>query len=266
MHLRKLFSGKKEFRTGVVLSGGGARGYAHAGILKALEELDLKPDIISGVSAGAIVGAMYADGNSPDEMFRVFQEEEHFYKFVKLTIPKRGLLRAEGLEEKLRSILKAEKLEDLQIKLIIAAANLNMARVDYFDTGEIIPRVLASSAIPILFNPVEIGGVTYIDGGMMDNLPVDPLYGRCEKVIGVSLNPIEEMNDFPNLLSIAERTFRINLSAQIKEKLSKCDIVIQPDELGKFGLLETGKGKEMFELGYQAAQKALKNYSYKRQA
>ena len=175
MNLRKLFAGKKEFRTGVVLSGGGARGYAHAGVLKAMEEMDLKPDIISGVSAGAIVGAMYADGNSPDEMFRVFQEEEHFYKFVKLTIPKRGLLRAEGLEEKLRSILKAKKLEDLQIRLIIAAANLNLARVDYFDSGDIIPRVMASSAIPILFNPVEIEGATYINGGMLDNMPVDPL-------------------------------------------------------------------------------------------
>ena len=108
LNLRKLFPGKKEFRTGVVLSGGGARGYAHAGVLKAMEEMDLKPDIISGVSAGAIVGAMYADGNSPDEMFRVFQEEEHFYKYVKLSVPKRGLLRAVGLEEKLRSILKAQ--------------------------------------------------------------------------------------------------------------------------------------------------------------
>jgi NTE family protein len=251
---------RKKYDLGLVLSGGGARGYAHAGVIQALEERGLRPDVVSGVSAGAIVGAMYADGHSVEEMFGIFKEEENFRKLVKLTMPQRGLFKVEGLEKKLKGILKSELIEELDIKLIITATNISSARAEYFETGELIPRILASAAIPILFQPVEIRGDTYVDGGMVDNFPVGPIREQCKKVIGVSLNPIDEEKDFPNLWSIAERTFRITVSSRIEGKLDLCDIVIQPDELGAYGLLQTGKGREMFELGYEAAKKALKNF------
>lgn len=261
IQLKGIFGSRKEYSVGIVLSGGGARGYSHAGALKAMEEVDLAPDIVSGVSAGSIVGAMYAAGMTAGEMFDFFSEQESIFDIVRINLPKKGLFKVTGLEEKLRKIFKNKKIEDLEKKLIITATNISKPGVEYFESGEIVPRVLASSAIPVLFNPVEIGGQTYVDGGMLDNLPVAPILGKCGKIIGVSLNPIKEEQEFSNLWAIAERTFRITVSSQIKDKLDQCDLVIAPEELGEYGLFQTGKGKEMFDIGYQSAKEVLKSWN-----
>jgi NTE family protein len=245
------------YETGLILSGGGARGFAHAGILKALNEAGIYPDIIAGVSAGAIVGALYADGHSPEEIFHIFSGDKHFFKYVKISVPGKGLFKMVGLKQSIDKHLRAKNFEDLQIPLIIAATNLNEGKITYFRKGVILDKILASAAIPVLFEPVEIGGHLYVDGGVLDNFPVEPLSGECGKMIGVYLNPIQPEKEFHNLFKVAERTFRLSVSSNIHKKLELCDLYFEPPELGNFGLLDASSGKEVFELGYRVASEAL---------
>jgi NTE family protein len=255
--LGSLFRSKRKYGTGLILSGGGAKGFAHAGMLKALNEADIYPEIISCVSAGAIVGAFYADGFKPDEIFEIFSEGSSFFDYVKITVPKTGFFRTVGLKENLSKHLKSVNFNDLNLQLYVAAVNLNTGKVVYFNKGSILDKIQASAAIPILFEPVKIDGHVYIDGGMLDNFPLEPIKGQCRRLIGISLNPIAEEEDFSNLVQIAERTFRLSASSDIVRKMSHCDIVIEPEELAEFGMLDVSKGKEMFDLGYRVARKKL---------
>ncbi len=255
--LGTLFRSRRKYETGLILSGGGAKGFAHAGMLKALNEADIHPGILSCVSAGAIVGAFYAEGYRPDEIYEIFSDGSSFFDYVKITMPKTGLFRTVGLKENLSKHLKSEKFEDLKLPMYVAAVNLNKGKVVYFNKGSLLDKIQASAAIPVLFEPVEIDGDVYIDGGLLDNFPLEPIKDQCRKLIGISLNPIAEEKDFNNLIRIAERTFRLSASSDIGHKMSHCDIVIEPEELAEYGMLDVSKGKEMFDLGYRAAKKKL---------
>lgn len=255
-----LFRKDKTFNSGLILSGGGARGFAHAGILKALNEYEIYPDVISGVSAGAIVGALYADGHSPDQIYEIFAQESSFFKYVKLKVPGKGLFKTEGLKKNLSKHLKAKTFEELQTPLYVVATNINKAEVVYFNSGEILDKVLASAAIPVLFEPIEIDGDLYVDGGVLDNFPVLPVEKFCKQLIGISLNPIQAQDNINSLLNIAERTFHLSVSSNLSQKIEKCDMVFEPKELGNYRLLDTSKGKEMFDLGYKSAKKLLKSH------
>jgi NTE family protein len=244
------------FALGLALSGGGARGFAHLGVLKALEENRQAPDIISGVSAGAIVGAFYADGYSPDEILEMFIEK-NLFKLIHLTVPKNGFLKPSVINELIKENLKAEKFEELQIPLFLAVTNLNKGKVVYFNKGKLSEKILASASIPVLFEPKSIGGQKYVDGGVFDNLPVKPLENKCKKIIGVNVNPLYEDNDLEGILKLAERTFYLNIVAKIQENIPKCDLFIEPHELKGFGLFEVSKAREIFEIGYKAALRAL---------
>lgn len=252
-----MFRKDEKYETGLILSGGGARGFAHAGVLKALNEFDIFPDVIAGVSAGAIVGALYADGHSPDQIYEIFAQENTFFNYVKLKVPGKGLFKTVGLKKNLSKHLKAKTFEELQIPLFVVATNINKAEIAYFESGEILDRVLASAAIPVLFEPVEIDGDLYVDGGVLDNFPVHPIQKACKRLIGVSLNPIHAQDNFNSLFKIAERTFHLSVSANLSNKIKKCDMVFEPEELGNFKLLDASKGKEMFDVGYASAIKLL---------
>jgi NTE family protein len=243
----------KKYKTGIILSGGGARGFAHAGILKALQESGIYPDVISGVSAGAIVGALYADGHTPDEIFRIFNQEDKFFDYAEITIPKTGFFKTKGLRENLYRSLRAKRFEDLQTPLFIAATDLNRGKVVYFNSGDLLDKILASASIPVLFEPVEIDGTCYVDGGVMDNFPVAPIERDCKELIGISVNPLQEENEFNSLFSISERTFRLSTSSNMDQKKRLCSIFLEPDELAGFGMLDVSSGEEMFELGYRNA-------------
>jgi len=259
-NLKQLFrTGEKKYNTGLILSGGGAKGFAHAGILKALNEKGIYPDVISGVSAGAIAGALYADGYTPDQMLEIFKKEKSFFDFAKVTIPKMGLSRISGLRENLSKNLRAKTFENLKIPLYIAATNLKEGKIVYFNRGEILDKILASAAIPVVFEPVEIDGDCYVDGGVMDHFPVLPIAKDCKRLIGVSLNPIKNKNEYTNMFRIADRSFHLAASLEIQRKKDQCDILIEPEELADYGMLDVSKIQELFELGYRVASEKLKS-------
>ena len=156
---------EKRFKTGIVLSGGGARGFSHLGVLQALNEANIYPDIISGTSIGAIVGSLYADGNKPYEIFNLFSKNTRL-DYFSLTVPKDGLLQISGMARILRETLKAKTFEELKLPLYVAATDLNNGKIVYFSKGELLRPVIASASIPVIFKPLIIDKTFYVDGGV----------------------------------------------------------------------------------------------------
>jgi NTE family protein len=249
-------SRKKKYNIGLVLSGGGVRGFAHVGVLKALNEAGIYPDVISGVSAGAMAGALYADGHTPDDILKMFTDTKLF-KYLEFTIPRQNLLKMTKLTRVLSENLKAKKFEELKIPLYVAATDLNNGKCDFFSSGDLLKTVIASATVPVLFPPIIINGITYVDGGVLNNFPVEPIVKKCDLLIGVNVNPVGCQDVFKSLMGIAERSFQLCFAATLPRKIKKCHIFIEPAGLAKYKLLDITKKKEIFQLGYESAKKII---------
>ena len=239
-----------KFNTGIVLSGGGARGFAHLGVLQALNEAGIFPDIVSGTSAGALVGVLYCDGHSPKEILKMMKTGSRL-DYMRPTVPRDGLLQISGLMKILESNLKAKKFEDLKIPLFVTATDLNNGKSVYISKGDIVTAVTASSSIPVLFKPVIINKIYYVDGGVLDNLPIKPIENKCNVVIGSFVNPVGYEKSTSGLITIAIRTFMLNQAKEAEEKSGKFDLFIAPEELKNFGVLDIDKAEDLFKLGYK---------------
>lgn len=244
-------------KVGLALSGGGARGFAHLGIIKALEELGITISQVSGTSAGAIAGAFYCYGFKPDQILEIISSTG-FLKSVRPAWAWTGLLSMEGFKEVLLRHLPENSFESLKIPLTIAATEIRHGRVTYFNSGELVSRILASSSIPALFNPSILDGHVYVDGGIMDNLPVRPLVGKCDFIIGSHSNPVEQLFDIKNVKEITERSLLIAINVNSSHSKAQCNVVIEPPDLGKFSTFDLSRGKEIFEIGYEFVKQ---NYS-----
>jgi NTE family protein len=249
---------EKKYNTGLVLSGGGARGFAHLGVLEALNEAGIFPDVISGTSAGALVGVLYSDGYKPKEILKILNSSS-MLRYMRPTVPRAGLLQISGITKILDSHLKAKNFNELKIPLYVSATDLNNAVPVYFSEGELIDKVIASASIPVLFNPVVIDNIHYVDGGVLDNLPLKPIEGLCSFMIGSFVNPVGREETISGLLQIAERTFMVSMSKEIRDKSKKFDLFIAPAELKNYKILDPEKGPELFEIGYNATIKKLQD-------
>ena len=251
----------KKYKTALVLSGGGCRGFAHLGALKALNEKGIFPDVISGTSAGAIVAALYADGRTPDEIMLFFKEKE-LLKYVEMIIPKTGLVKMTGIIKLFNKYLKAKTFEDLKIPIFICASNLNTGKSEYFSKGELLKPIIASASIPVLFSPVKINDSHYVDGGLMDNFPIKIVHGLAEKIIGVYVCPVCFKENFSSIKSIAIRSFYLAISKNVDIESPLCDLFIAPEKLNQYGILEVKKNEEIFKLGYTETKKLLKTHIF----
>jgi NTE family protein len=241
-------------KIGIVLSGGGARGFAHLGVLKALDEKGIRPDIISGVSAGSIVGSFIAAGKNAEEVMEIMNESDIF-DYARVTIPRHGLMSLKNLKKNLQKHLGIRKFSDLKIPLFVAASNLYTGGIKYFHKGDLIRIVQASSSIPVLFSPLKIDGDLYVDGGLLDNLPVEPLRDKCDTIIAINLMPVEEINNLDNLIEVALRTFQLSINRDYKKVENEVDVFIEPEGLEKYQILNTKYAEEIFELGYNYCKK-----------
>lgn len=246
------------YKLGLVLSGGGARGFAHLGAAKAMYEHNIIPDIISGTSAGAIVGAMLAAGKTPDECLAFFLDKK-LLSFARPIVSKLGLMVMSGMEERLKAFLGVNNFEDLKIPLVVTASEINEGIAVHFDSGELLPPVIASASIPIMFNPVKINGGMYVDGGMFMNLPVRPIRDKCEKIISVGINAIDSSQKVTNMLHMAERSFHLGLASNTKIDRKMSDVFIEPGNTGKYSVFDLEHIQEIFDLGYKTTQEILNN-------
>ncbi|MBN2814863.1 MAG: patatin-like phospholipase family protein [Bacteroidales bacterium] len=247
-----------DYNIGLVLSGGAARGFTHLGVLKALEELDMKPDIISGVSAGAIAGALYADGYSPEEILAIYTSKKSILDLVQITMPKTGIFKATGLRDTLKKNLHATTFEQLKTPLVVTITNLIEGKSEYIQSGNLIDAIMASSTVPVLFETVIINKIPYVDGGVMNNMPIEPLLGKCRKLIGVYINPTGPTNKLNGMVHIAERSFHLAIASEVKTKEHLFDIYIEPIEIISYSMFDLKKAPELFEVGYRKTIEILK--------
>ncbi|MFW5686853.1 MAG: patatin-like phospholipase family protein [Halanaerobium sp.] len=234
---------------GIALSGGGVKGFAHLGVLKALEEKGIEADLLAGVSAGAIVGSFIASGKKPAEVMESINESD-FFDFAKLSIPDRGIFTLDNMTENLKKSLGVSTFEELKIPFYVGAANIEKARMEYFSQGDLIRIIQASSSIPVLFSPVEINGDLYVDGGLFENLPVSPLLNKCDKLIAVNVMPVNLDEEIESITDIAVRTFQLKTVVNAVELSKKADIFIEPTGIEKYNILNTKYSQELYELGY----------------
>jgi NTE family protein len=239
-----------KYNIGLVLSGGGARGFAHLGVLQALNEAGIFPDIISGTSAGALAGVFYCDGISPKEILKIMKTNSRL-DYMRPILPRDGLLQISGITKILETKLRAKKFEDLKIPLVVAATDLNHGEAVYFSKGDLITPVIASSSIPVLFKPIIINKIYYVDGGVLDNLPIKPIENKCHRIIGSFVNPIGYEASPYGLIKIAVRTFMLDQTKEAVGKAGKFDLFIAPEELKNFGVLDIYKSEDLFKLGYR---------------
>jgi NTE family protein len=247
---------EEKYNIGLVLSGGGTRGFAHLGLIEALNEAGIFPDIISGTSAGALAGVLYADGYTPKEILHLMNTGSRL-DFMRPALPREGLLQIGGIIKILKSCLSAKTFEELKIPLYVTATDLNNGKAEYFSSGNLLDPVIASASIPVLFQPVMINDVYYVDGGVLDNLPVKPIENKCRYLIGSFVNPVGYMEKCSGLINIAERTFMLSMSKEITEKAKKFNLFIAPPELRNFRILDPEKAEDLFELGYRATKEKL---------
>lgn len=236
-------------KIGIALGGGGARAFAHLGVLKALGEKGIFPDMISGVSSGAIVGAFIAFGKNPDEIMTIMKDNK-FLDYAEVRLPITGLFTLSKFEENINRHLAAKHFSDLKLPFYVTVSNLNSGSVEYIKEGPLIIAIQASCAIPVLFAPVEINGQLYVDGGLLDNLPYKPLIDQCDKIIAINVFPHEKSNKIGNLIEVARRTFELSIGIDREQVQKDCNLLIEPAGLEGYNILDTSRAEELYNIGY----------------
>jgi NTE family protein len=236
-------------KIGLVLSGGGARGICHLGVLKALDEAGLKFDHISGTSAGAVVGALYSYGYKPDEILNII-ETTSLLKSLRPAWTLTGLLKLDGLRELILKYIPENSFEALKIPVTVAATDIKKGRIEYFATGELVDALLGSCCVPAVFNPVRMYGNIYVDGGVLDNLPVKAIYDKCDFIIGSHCNFITSEFDVKNIRSVIERSLLMAIHGNTTLSKTLCNVLIEPPDAGRFSGFDLGKAREIFDIGY----------------
>ncbi|MBU2907227.1 patatin-like phospholipase family protein [Arenibacter algicola] len=243
---------------GLVLSGGGLKGMAHIGIIKALNERDIYPDIMSGVSAGAIVGALYANGTNPMNMLDFFKETPLF-KYNLFSINKPGLFDTEKYYLFFSKYFDKDTFDVLEKELFVTATDLQSGVPKVFSSGELIRPLLASAALPPVFNPVTIDGRLYADGGIMNNFPLEPLANKVDYIIGCYTSGMQEIakSVLKSPLQLANRINRLMLHANSREKLCATDILFRPKDLEYIKVLDKKGIDKAYMIGYDHASRYL---------
>lgn len=249
----------KTIQQAFVLSGGGARGIAHFGVLQAFMEKGVFPSVISATSAGALAAIFLCDGYTPEEAVSIFERNKITAIFDWRSLGK-GLLSLRNHQELLRKYIRCKSFEELQIPLFVSTTHFTTGHQKVFHSGEIIPVLLASCSIPLFFPPVLIDNEPYVDGGLSSNLPVEPLLGHYKHIIGVHANPIPEYKKFSSIISNADRTMHLSIRNSVIRNIPHCALFIEPKGLENFGLFEVKKVREIYELGYHYTKQLLESH------
>ncbi|UTW66355.1 patatin-like phospholipase family protein [bacterium SCSIO 12643] len=242
---------------GLALSGGGVKGVVHAGMIHFFDEIGFKPSIISGTSAGAVVGLLYATGHSGEEILHFFLTEKPFStSFWK---GDRGLIETRKIRQIFSKYIVYDDFGRLKCDFKPVATNMLNGTSKVFESGSVIDAVLASAAFPGIFQPMEINDVLYSDGGILNHFPADIIRDECNYLVGMHLSPnkILKNEDLDSTRDILARTVDIQGSEAEVKKLEICDVALFPEQLRNYATFDTKEEKimEMFKLGYAYAEK-----------
>ncbi|WP_439558057.1 patatin-like phospholipase family protein [Dyadobacter sp.] len=236
-------------KIGLVLSGGGARGIAHLGVLQALQEHGIEPDIISATSSGAFTGAMIAYGFQPaDILEKIIQTS--FYPYLRPGFGASGLLQMKRIETVICQYIPENTFESLRIPLVINATDIVSGEAVIFRNGELALPLLASCCIPGLFSPIKVNGRDLVDGGVLNNLPVEYIEDEADIIIGSHCNPFSLNKPLKTTTEIVYRSLILAMHTKSRERFTKCNLLIEPPALNSFGIFDFRRAKELFNVGY----------------
>jgi NTE family protein len=280
------FNRTKKLKLGLVLSGGGAKGIAHVGILKAMEQEGLRPDFITGTSMGSIIGGLYAIGYSADQLdtiirkinwdlvlsnniplnFISYEEKEYYSRYLlefpvekgKLILPS-GMIEGQMLNEVLNHYTwpanKYNSFDEFPIPFRCVATDVSTGKEIIFKNGPLAEAIRASMAIPTAFTAVDLDSTLVVDGGVVNNFPVEELFSMgADIVIGVNVSEgFEPAYDVGSMSGILLQISMIPSLGRLKDQISKCEIYIKPDLKG-YGTASFSSFAEILALGYIAGQ------------
>jgi NTE family protein len=212
----------------LALGGGAARGFAHIGVIKALEAQGIMPDIVVGTSAGSVVGALYASGMSGFELQKLaLQMEESMV--ADWGLPNRGVLKGEALQAFINQKVKNQPIQKLPKPLGVVATDLQSGKMVLFQRGDTGTAVRASSAVPGVFQPIEISGRDYVDGGLVSPVPAQSARAMgADFVIAVDISNVTRQGKLTGTLDVLLQTFAIMGHTISRHELKDADIVIRP--------------------------------------
>lgn len=251
---------RKPCRLGVCLSGGGARGFAHIGAMRALYELGLRPDVVAGVSAGSVVAAFHGADmiENNDALLNLFAGSK-FRDFAEMQVPTQAFFSLERFKRQLEEIIPFRTIEELPNRTVICATDFDNATKTAFTSGPLAERVVASCSIPIVFEPVTIDGRRYVDGGVLRNLPAWPIRHLCDTLIGINCSPMSPGSPpAKNIIDIARRTFSVMAKNNVVADIEMCDHVVNLTETASHQVFDLHSLELVVESGYLTTLRALK--------
>ncbi|MGM9806229.1 MAG: patatin-like phospholipase family protein [Candidatus Aphodosoma sp.] len=251
---------------GIALSGGGALGFAHIGVLQALNENGIYPDCIAGTSMGAIIGGIYAAGYAPEKIVEIVHDRK-FYRITHLMTLQSGfrhlgMSNHNVLLNTLRELIPHNSFDSLNTPFMACVTNLDLIQAEYIDTGGMLGEyIVASASIPGVFEAKRIGETTYVDGGVLDNLPARCLREKgCRYVIGVDVLPVAEKSIKSNAINVAIISIRAMQHANALPGIAACDWIINSYALCEYHEFSFDKYQEIYQYGYQTAIDYIKNH------
>ena len=244
----------------LVLGGGAARGFAHVGVIRALEQEKIQIDMIVGTSVGSLIGAIYAnDTNSFELEWTAFTlgKDDLFDYAIFSAITGMGVVKGDKLEDFVRAKIPTANIENLKLPFTAIATDLNRGSRVVLDRGSVAKAVHASSAIPGVFSPVDYQGRLLVDGGIVDNIPISVARDKgADIVIAVDISENVTNFNITNLVDVVIQSANIMFNENVKYRKKDADVLITP-AVGDVGMLDFTQKKRCMQAGIAATQKAM---------
>jgi NTE family protein len=249
-----------EPRIALVLGGGAARGFAHIGVIRVLEQERIPVDLVVGTSVGSLIGAVYASHRDSFELeWTAFQlDKDDLFDFgIVNAVVGMGYAKGEKLERFVSQSVKQKEIEKLRLPFAAVATDLNWGERVVLDKGSVARAVRASSAIPGVFEPVQHQGKLLVDGGVVDNIPIDVAKAKgADLVIAVDIGADVGNTDIKNVVDVMLQATNIMFAVNVGFRRQGADVLVQP-KVGGVGMLDFSKKKECMLAGIEAAREAV---------
>lgn len=257
----------QKYKIGIVLSGGGALGFAHIGVLQALEDHGIRPQIISGTSMGALIGAMYANGMSPQDIFEMVKVErlDKISSFLDVSLrnprTRLGVSSQDDLYDILIKYLPHNSFDMLQKPYYLCTSNLTIGQVEIIHEGDRLVKYLqGSSCIPGFFAPTVIDSMYYVDGGVYNNLPAQPIRKQCKVLIASDVNPTSGFKPVKTMGDVMSRSLSLMIHENTKEGRNMCDFVIDVPANMFYSVMDFSKFYSIYQIGYKSGLEFIKQH------
>ncbi|MEB3767573.1 patatin-like phospholipase family protein [Acinetobacter sp. MD2] len=239
----------------LALGGGGAKGFAHIGVIKILEAHGIHPQIVTGTSAGSFVGSLYASGKTPYQLQQMAAQLKES-DLRDLTLSREGFVVGQKLQNYINTQVNNKPMQQFPIRFAAVATRLDNGAKTTFIKGNVGQAVRASCSIPNVFLPTTIAGVKYVDGGLVSPIPVKTARSMgADIVIAVDISA-RPTGGSSNMLGLLDQTINIMGQQSINDELKQASVVIQP-KVGKIGALDLNAGQAAILEGEQAAQQKI---------